>query len=65
MPAKKKPKKKVVRHLKTKDAELSIQFRGKTVLISILLRGTLAKHLAYRLASPERFLDSVKKRLND
>ncbi len=55
-------KTKKVPHLKTKKAEVSIQFRGKTMEITILLRPTLAEQLAFRLASPKRFLKSIKKR---
>ncbi len=53
---------KKVPHLKTNKAEVSIQFRGKAMEITILLRPTLADQLAFRLASPKRFLKSIKKR---
>jgi hypothetical protein len=53
---------KKVRHIKTAEAELSIQFRGKALEISILLRPELAEQLAFRLAAPTRHLKAVKKR---
>ena len=56
-------KTKKVPHLKTKKAEISIQFRGKNYGdYYFLLRPTLAEQLAFRLASPKRFLKSIKKR---
>jgi hypothetical protein len=53
---------KKVRHIKTKDIEVSIQFSGKSMKINLLLRPKLAKQLAFRLASPSRFPDPRKKR---
>lgn len=53
--------KKKVPHLKTNKAEVSIQFRGKRMEITILLRPKLAEQLAFRLASPKRFPDPRKK----
>lgn len=54
--------KKKVPHIKTKNAEVSIQFPGKAIIITILLRPKLADQLAFRLASPKRFLPTIKKK---
>jgi hypothetical protein len=53
--------KKKVSHIKTKEAEIAIQFRGKSMEIKILLRPALAKQLAFRLASPTRHPEPRKK----
>jgi len=58
MPAKKKAP-----HIKTKNAEVSIQLRGKAMEIKILLRPKLAERLAFRLAAPQRHQKAMKKRL--
>lgn len=52
---------KKVPHIKTKKAEVSIQFPGNAVIITILLRPKLAKKLAVRLASPTRHLGEIMK----
>ncbi|HEY3769931.1 MAG TPA: hypothetical protein VGN44_14750 [Candidatus Angelobacter sp.] len=54
------PAKKKVSHIKTKEAEVSIQFRGKAMEIKILLRPALAEQLTYRLTSPKRHPDVRK-----
>jgi len=48
-------------HIKTKKAEVSIQFHGKAMEITILLRPELTKQLAFRLASPTRYPKPRKK----
>jgi hypothetical protein len=60
MATKKKAAKKKVSHIKTKEAELSIQFRGKAMEIKILLPPALAEQLTYRLTSPKRHADVRK-----
>ena len=60
MAAKKKSNR--VKHIKTKNAEVSIQFLGSAMEITILLRPKLAEQLAFRLAAPSRHLKSIKKR---
>lgn len=49
-------------HIKTKNAEVSIQFHGKALEIKILLRPALAEQLTYRLTSPKRFKKAIEKR---
>jgi len=53
---------KKVRHLKTKNAEVSIQFPGKKVIITITLRSKLAEQLTFRLMAPQRHQNKVSKR---
>jgi hypothetical protein len=53
--------KKKVPHIKTKKAEVSIQFHGRAMEITILLRPTLTKQLAFRLASQRRYPEPRKK----
>jgi hypothetical protein len=61
MATKKKAANKKVSHIKTKEAEVSIQFRGRALEIKILLRPALAEQLAFRLAAPRRFPNPRRK----
>lgn len=49
-------------HIKTKDVEVSIQFRGRRLEIKLLLRPALAEQLTYRLTSKKRFQQAIKRR---
>ena len=53
---------KKVPHIKTKEAEVSIQMRGRAMEITIRLRPKLAEQLAFRLSAPKRHQKAIKKR---
>jgi hypothetical protein len=50
--------KKKVSHMKTGLAEVRLHFKGKRILLTVVLPADLERRLARRLRSPKRFPDA-------